>query len=288
MKRDPLVELPEALTHPRPRTDARFIMGLDGGATKTLAAVMDLRSGTLHLAHGGPSNEDAVGAESAVKALLQTADEAIARAGIGAEDLAAAVLAVAGTDTAAVAANVRAAAAALGELGAIITDIEVPGADRAARDCGVLIRAEALAEHRERLEQDPGRIGEDVRRRLELGYEVTGVEVAESQARMRRCRANLRVTFDHVDLILTPSTPGTAPLIEGADMIATSGRVTRVCYPWSLAGLPSIAAPCGLDERGLPTGLQLAAAPWRDTLALRVGTAYQRVTDFHRQRPPSL
>src|SRR6202035_1250471 len=109
MKRDPLVELPEALTHPRPRADARFIMGVDGGATKTLAAVMDLRSKTLHLAHGGPSNEDAVGAESAVKALLQTAEEAIARAGIGAQDLAAAVLAVAGTDTAAVAANVRAA-----------------------------------------------------------------------------------------------------------------------------------------------------------------------------------
>jgi glucosamine kinase len=109
MKRDPLVELPEALTHPRPRTDARFIMGVDGGATKTLAAVMDLQSRTLHLAHGGPSNEDAVGADSAVKALLQTADEAIARAGIGAQDLAAAVLAIAGTDTAAVAANVRAA-----------------------------------------------------------------------------------------------------------------------------------------------------------------------------------
>jgi N-acetylglucosamine kinase-like BadF-type ATPase len=109
MKRDPLVELPEALTHPRPRTDARFIMGVDGGATKTLAAVMDLQTSALHVAHGGPSNEDAVGAESAVKALLQTADEAIVRAGIGAEDLAAAVLAVAGTDTAAVVANVRAA-----------------------------------------------------------------------------------------------------------------------------------------------------------------------------------
>src|SRR6202035_3319474 len=101
MKRDPLVELPEALTHPRPRADARFIMGVDGGATKTLAAVMDLRSRTLHLAHGGPSNEDAVGAESAVKALLQTAEEAIARAGICAQDLGAAVLGVAGTDTAA-------------------------------------------------------------------------------------------------------------------------------------------------------------------------------------------
>jgi N-acetylglucosamine kinase-like BadF-type ATPase len=71
--------------------------------------VLDLQSTALHLAHGGPSNEDAVGAQAAVQALLETADEAIARAGIAAEELAAAVLAVAGTDTDAVAANVRSA-----------------------------------------------------------------------------------------------------------------------------------------------------------------------------------
>jgi N-acetylglucosamine kinase-like BadF-type ATPase len=106
MKRDPLVHLPRALSEPTPQPDARFVMGIDGGATKTLAAVLDLRAGALHLGHAGPSNEDAVGARSAVDALLAAADEAIERAGIGAEDLAAAVLAVAGTDTEAVAQHV--------------------------------------------------------------------------------------------------------------------------------------------------------------------------------------
>jgi glucosamine kinase len=108
MRRDPLVQIPAALTQPQPRPDARFIMGIDGGATKTLAAVLDLQSGTLHLAHGGPSNEDAIGAKAAVQALMQTADAAIERAGIAAGDLGAAVLAVAGTDTGAIAANMRA------------------------------------------------------------------------------------------------------------------------------------------------------------------------------------
>ncbi len=109
MRRDPLVQLPDALTRPAARPDARYILGVDGGATKTLAAVIDLQSSTLHLAHGGPSNEDAVGAHAAVEALLETADDAIARAGIAREDLAVAVLAVAGTDTDAVATHVRAA-----------------------------------------------------------------------------------------------------------------------------------------------------------------------------------
>jgi N-acetylglucosamine kinase-like BadF-type ATPase len=109
MKRDPLVQLPRAITRPQPTAAARFIMGIDGGATKTLAAVLDLQSGALHFAHGGPSNEDAVGAKVAVQALLEVADQAIERAGIGHDALARAVLAVAGTDTDAIARQVRAA-----------------------------------------------------------------------------------------------------------------------------------------------------------------------------------
>lgn len=109
MRRDPLVALPAALTHPRPHAGARFVMGIDGGATKTLAAVLDLQTRVLHLAHGGPSNQDAVGAKAAVRALLGAADEAIAKAAVGADQLGAAVLAVAGTNTDAVVEHVRAA-----------------------------------------------------------------------------------------------------------------------------------------------------------------------------------
>jgi len=109
MRRDSLVRIPDALLREGSRGDARFIMGIDGGATKTLAAVLDLQTNALHFAHGGPSNEDAVGVEAAVQALLQVADEALARAGIAQDALAIAVLAVAGTDTGAIARRVRAA-----------------------------------------------------------------------------------------------------------------------------------------------------------------------------------
>ena len=109
MKRDSLVQLPPALRPPGASRNARFLLGVDGGATKTLAAVLDLDSEALHLAQGGPSNQDAVGPRAAVAALLQTADEAIERAGISQDALAAAVLAIAGVDTAAVVRHVDAA-----------------------------------------------------------------------------------------------------------------------------------------------------------------------------------
>jgi N-acetylglucosamine kinase-like BadF-type ATPase len=108
MQRDPLVQLPPALAEPGTRSPGRWLLGIDGGATKTLAAVLDLEQRAIHLAHAGPSNEDAVGSRAAVAALLDVAEEAMERAGIAAEQLAAAVLAVAGTDTEAIVRHVRA------------------------------------------------------------------------------------------------------------------------------------------------------------------------------------
>jgi glucosamine kinase len=124
MKRDSLVQLPSTLrlaaTRSRPGR-AGFVMGIDGGATKTLAAVLDLKRHALCVAHGGPSNEDAVGAQAAVQALLEVADEAIERAGIERSDLDAAVLAVAGTDTEAIAHQVR--ATGMGDDWIVVNDV---------------------------------------------------------------------------------------------------------------------------------------------------------------------
>jgi glucosamine kinase len=107
MRREPLVTLPSSLIAPGAGGDARFVMGVDGGATKTLAAVLDLRERVLHLGHGASSNADAVGSRAAIESLLKATDEAIERAGIERDELDAAVLAIAGTDTDAVAAHVR-------------------------------------------------------------------------------------------------------------------------------------------------------------------------------------
>jgi Asp-tRNA(Asn)/Glu-tRNA(Gln) amidotransferase A subunit family amidase len=38
----------------------------------------------------------------------------------------------------------------------------------------------------------------------------------------------------------------------------------------------------------MPVGLQLGADQWQDGLLLRAGVTYQRVTDWHRRRPPAI
>src|ERR1700753_2612479 len=100
MDRSPLVALPAELTHPSERAGARSLLGIAGGATKTLAAVLDVEGRSLHIGRAGPSNEDAVGAKAAVQALLDAAGEALDAADVDTGDLGSAVVAVAGTDTA--------------------------------------------------------------------------------------------------------------------------------------------------------------------------------------------
>jgi N-acetylglucosamine kinase-like BadF-type ATPase len=121
MSRTSLVELPPALTAPpHTRGDVRWLLGVDGGATKTLAAVLDLQTRSLHLGHAGPSNEDAVGAQAAVRALTGAADAALAGAGVTEAELGATVAAVAGTDTASIAGHVR---NACGDAWIVVNDV---------------------------------------------------------------------------------------------------------------------------------------------------------------------
>jgi glucosamine kinase len=109
MNRDSLVQLPPELATPGARPHGRYVLGVDGGATKTLAAVLDLQDGAVYLAQGGPSNEDAIGTRAAAEALTEAAEEALGRAEVASGELAAAVLAVAGTDTGAIIRQVHAA-----------------------------------------------------------------------------------------------------------------------------------------------------------------------------------
>ncbi|MDP8930637.1 MAG: amidase family protein, partial [Actinomycetota bacterium] len=50
--------------------------------------------------------------------------------------------------------------------------------------------------------------------------------------------------------------------------------------PANLAGVPAISVPAGLDERGLPVGLQLMAPALREDLLLRAAWAFEQDLAF--------
>jgi aspartyl-tRNA(Asn)/glutamyl-tRNA(Gln) amidotransferase subunit A len=180
---------------------------------------------------------------------------------------------------------VRAAADVLASAGAELVELDLPGADDAVVDTTEMIKAEAYAIHRGRLDRDPGRFGDGVRRRLELGRSISGADYALHRERARSWIRTVKRAFEDVDVILAPSTGTTAPP-AGSEMIETTQRLVRLTYGWSLAGLPALSLPCGLSDDGLPVGLQLAAPKLGEATLLRAGAAYQQATGWHLLEPP--
>lgn len=181
---------------------------------------------------------------------------------------------------------VRSVAESLASLGALLVPLRLPADERLCDAAATIIRSEALALHRRRYDEDPELFGEEIRRRFELGKRLIGEAVAEAHRLRIEWRHAVKAAFrEHVDVILTPTTKTVAPRIDESESIATSWNLTFLTYPWSMAHVPALSIPCGLGDHGLPVGAQLIADHRREALLLRVGAAYQSVTDWHRRRP---
>jgi Asp-tRNA(Asn)/Glu-tRNA(Gln) amidotransferase A subunit family amidase len=57
-----------------------------------------------------------------------------------------------------------------------------------------------------------------------------------------------------------------------AHYFATSG----ITYAFSMMGFPAVSIPCGLDEKGMPFGLQLVAPRGADRFLLGCAQALER------------
>jgi len=107
--------------------------------------------------------------------------------------------------------------------------------------------------------------------------------------RFRRIyRDRVNALFQHWDVLLAPATPVSATRI-GAEWIEINGTqhparasMGLLTQPISFAGCPVVAAPLWPDgTQGMPIGVQLIAAPWREDLALRAAHALQAAGVAH-------
>lgn len=183
-------------------------------------------------------------------------------------------------------AAVHRAAAVFEELGAHIERIDLGRGQEAAQMNALMTTSDAAAFHRDRLRTSPEKFGADVLARMERGAMFTSTEYILARRFQSEWRRQLERLFERFDLLLTPTAPITAPVIEGLDSVEAARQLTRCTAPFNLAGLPALSLPCGISSAGLPIGLQIIAAPWREAHALRAGRAFEQATAWHRQTPP--
>lgn len=86
------------------------------------------------------------------------------------------------------------------------------------------------------------------------------------------------------DILITPTTAMTAFAADQNMPVGPDGALwedwTPLTYPANLARLPAASLPCGLDENGMPIGLQVMAAEGRDHLVLQFCHALEREIGF--------
>jgi aspartyl-tRNA(Asn)/glutamyl-tRNA(Gln) amidotransferase subunit A len=128
--------------------------------------------------------------------------------------------------------------------------------------------------------------GAEVIRRIMIGTYVLSAGYydayyTKAQKVRRLIRDDFTRAFERCDALLVPTAPSAAFGIgENQDDPVKMYLNDVFTIPASLAGLPGMSVPAGLDADGLPLGLQIIGRPWDEDTVFRVSHAVERAAGF--------
>ena len=124
--------------------------------------------------------------------------------------------------------------------------------------------------------------GPEVKRRIMLGSFVLSSGYYDAYyLKALRTKALIKKEFDRAfekyDMILSPAAPSTAPRL-GESLSDPLQMYLGDIYTVSvnLAGLPGITVPCGMDDKGLPIGMQLIGDCFSEKKLFRAAYTYEQ------------
>ncbi len=98
-----------------------------------------------------------------------------------------------------------------------------------------------------------------------------------------RFRADMLKFIAGYDAIIAPVNAAPAP-VPGA-YPAPGSRSGSFTSPYNIAGWPAAVVRCGTSDEGLPIGLQIVAAPWREDLTLALAALLESALGGWRPSP---
>jgi aspartyl-tRNA(Asn)/glutamyl-tRNA(Gln) amidotransferase subunit A len=180
-----------------------------------------------------------------------------------------------------IAAAVRKSISDMERLGAALVDVSLPDMNEANAAARVVQLSETAAIYVNHT--NPKMFGEDVWALLEQGRMIMGHEYVNAQ----RIRTLFRRHFDElwrkVDVLATPTTPITAPLLEQDNVLIGDAEenvrmaTTRLVRSINFLGEPALSMPCGKSSNGMPVGLQLISAPFTEGRLLQIAKTLEAV-----------
>jgi aspartyl-tRNA(Asn)/glutamyl-tRNA(Gln) amidotransferase subunit A len=191
-----------------------------------------------------------------------------------------------------VAKAVNAALDVLRKLTASIKDVEIPAAGNIAE----VWNPEIYAYHTPWITKTPELYQEATRNLIQRAGEGRAAAYAQARHQVDIARRDIKRAFVDVDLLITPTRQGTAPLIVPRPTAANAGGGAGPAAggggggiyntgAFDIFGLPTISIPCGFSASGLPIGLQISGAHFAESTVIALAHAYEQATEWHRKRP---
>jgi Asp-tRNA(Asn)/Glu-tRNA(Gln) amidotransferase A subunit family amidase len=156
-----------------------------------------------------------------------------------------------------------------------IVNVTLPdGFEETVNALWILMKSELAALHRERHAQHADRFGSRIRGFIEEGLRIPALDYVRVQRRRQTYRREMLGLFRNCDLLISPGAKGPAP--KGLE---TTGD-PALSIPWTLADFPTVSLPIGLDNSGMPLGIQLSAPSLEDAQLLTAGHNIEQVIRF--------
>jgi aspartyl-tRNA(Asn)/glutamyl-tRNA(Gln) amidotransferase subunit A len=177
----------------------------------------------------------------------------------------------------------------LADHGAVLVEVEPPPGTAeilaVPGTYGHTAGPEALRHHARWLIEREELYGDDIRSRFAVARQVTSEQHARAQTDRVRWAAGWREVFADagLDAIAHPTIPQ-PPAVLAADG-SGPGPCIALAKAWPLCGFPALSVPVGLDRRGLPVGLQLAALPEHEAALVGLGIALDEDVQLFRHQP---
>lgn len=169
-------------------------------------------------------------------------------------------------------------------MGADIVDVTLP---RSFRDYGAtsgrIMAAESYALLSRIVDNNSHPLDEAVRPRIRAGAAISSREYLETLADREQLKQEYAAATRRIDALLAPVTLTPPIAITAVDQGTTPAFFTRWVNFLDLCGL---AVPNGFTASGLPLSLQIVCPGGGEAMALRIGRAWQNVTDWHERIPP--
>ena len=106
-----------------------------------------------------------------------------------------------------------------------------------------------------------------------LGAKQCAEEQVRSRSFLRQYATRLAMAFNDIDVLLTPATSRVAPRLDARVPETPQAEnwfsANSFAFPFNLTQQPALSMPLGVNEQGLPFGVQVVGRRYADDLVLR-------------------